>query len=110
MPAPRYVSCPPTAQPGPVHQKPAPPRRRHTSSPLPHFFQADDGIRDYKVTGSSDVCSSDLVLLLFYTKSSQESCVERVDVGIEDDGIEEIGRASCRERVEISVVAVSLKK
>src|ERR1022692_4705116 len=24
------------------------------------FFQAEDGIRDYKVTGSSDVCSSDL--------------------------------------------------
>src|SRR2546426_8459985 len=25
------------------------------------FFQAEDGIRDYKVTGGSDVCSSDLV-------------------------------------------------
>src|SRR3989454_1333493 len=25
------------------------------------FFQAEDGIRDYKVTGSSDVCSSDLI-------------------------------------------------
>src|SRR5256885_9924812 len=24
------------------------------------FFQAEDGIRDYKVTWSSDVCSSDL--------------------------------------------------
>src|SRR5205807_3646678 len=24
------------------------------------FFQAEDGIRDYKVTGVSDVCSSDL--------------------------------------------------
>src|ERR1017187_10274727 len=28
------------------------------------------------------------VLLLFYTKSSQKSCVERVDIGIEDDGVE----------------------
>src|SRR5205807_3530367 len=25
------------------------------------FFQAEDGIRDYKVTWSSDVCSSDLI-------------------------------------------------
>src|SRR5256885_7039955 len=25
------------------------------------FFQAEDGIRDYKVTWSSDVCSSDLL-------------------------------------------------
>src|ERR1039457_884159 len=28
--------------------------------PLFFFFQAEDGIRDYKVTWSSDVCSSDL--------------------------------------------------
>src|ERR1039457_7008179 len=28
------------------------------------------------------------VLLFFYTKPSQESCVERVDVGVEDDGVE----------------------
>src|SRR5690554_7189806 len=27
------------------------------------FFQAEDGIRDADVTGSSDVCSSDLILL-----------------------------------------------
>src|SRR5690606_41038298 len=26
------------------------------------FFQAEDGIRDFHVTGSSDVCSSDLTL------------------------------------------------
>src|SRR3712207_7895624 len=26
------------------------------------FFQAEDGIRDIGVTGSSDVCSSDLIL------------------------------------------------
>src|SRR3989454_11609677 len=26
------------------------------------FFQAEDGIRDYKVTGVSDVCSSDLTV------------------------------------------------
>src|ERR1039457_7304819 len=25
------------------------------------FFQAEDGIRDYKVTGVQDVCSSDLI-------------------------------------------------
>ena len=28
------------------------------------FFQAEDGIRDRDVTGSSDVCSSDLLLIV----------------------------------------------
>ena len=28
------------------------------------FFQAEDGIRDWSVTGSSDVCSSDLLAQL----------------------------------------------
>ena len=33
------------------------------------FFQAEDGIRDYKVTGGSDVCSSDLLFKQkFYLK------------------------------------------
>src|SRR5260221_1490650 len=45
------------------------------------FFQAEDGIRDHCVTGVQTLCSSD-----------------------------QIGRASCRERVKIWVVAVSLKK
>ena len=44
------------------------------------FFQAEDGIRDYKVDWSSDVCSSDLGLY-----GQQKGC--------------KIGRASCRERV-----------
>src|SRR5690625_7451321 len=64
-------------------------RRRHTRWP-----------RDW----SSDVCSSDLPpvrippLLRVETRSDGS------------DGVCKIGRASCRERVSISVVAVSLKK
>jgi len=37
------------------------------------FFQAEDGIRDIGVTGSSDVCSSDLSCeswLLFYQSNN----------------------------------------
>src|SRR5215475_15034602 len=53
---------------------------------------------------SSDVCSSDL---------SADHCGPGARVGIDQSrprSEPEIGRASCRERVEISVVAVSLKK
>src|SRR5690349_24474740 len=66
-------------------------RRRHTRS-----------LRDW----SSDVCSSDL--------EQKASALAR---GVEEDIVladafraEQIGRASCRERVEISVVGVSFKK
>src|SRR5437868_15246584 len=74
-------------------------RRRHTRSK-----------RDW----SSDVCSSDL--------SSPSMCIEALTPGLyrmhiegEEgrDGktkYEEIGRASCRERVEIAVGAGSVKK
>src|SRR6266498_5622799 len=55
---------------------------------------------------SSDVCSSDL--------SAAEACgifaARCNSIGRNGFGRGEIGRASCRERVEISVVAVSLKK
>src|ERR1022692_2253456 len=33
------------------------------------FFQAEDGIRDYKVTGGSDVCSSDLATMIWFSAS-----------------------------------------
>src|SRR2546427_2568473 len=81
------------------------------------FFQAEDGIRDLTVTGVQ-TCALPI------------SHAETRDVWISATGIStralprpppsepprpparppQIGRASCRERVEISVVAVSLKK
>src|SRR3712207_9367004 len=87
------------------------------------FFQAEDGIRDIGVTGVQ-TCA----LPIFATDHPEEvgreyrdvfkqlgvDDVETVDVSSrEDAALEEsleIGRASCRERVQISVVAVSLKK
>src|SRR2546422_11414779 len=84
------------------------------------FFQAEDGIRDVAVTGVQ-TCALPIFpfrgrLLLVdtgvrrtlgagaYNERTREcrAALERLRV--------EIGRASCRERVEISVVAVSLKK
>src|SRR6266513_3589690 len=67
-------------------------RRRHTRSK-----------RDW----SSDVCSSDLAAVAVAERVAYPVVVKaQVQVG----GRGKIGRASCRERVEISVVAVSLKK
>src|SRR5258708_37237871 len=74
------------------------------------FFQAEDGIRDDLVTGVQ-TCA-----LPISTSSGvgRVDDVAQVDVAQADaagDGRgDEIGRASCRERVQISVVAVSLKK
>src|SRR6266496_5081038 len=62
-------------------------RRRHTRS-----------LRDW----SSDVCSSDLI--------DPQNDFLHGEGWYAQQGIDEIGRASCRERVEIWVVAVSLKK
>src|SRR5688500_19197653 len=85
------------------------------------FFQAEDGIRDYKVTGVQ-TCA-----LPIYRSSAQGTrTLPCPPCGARDqpDGAvvrypdrtrscpsrsrTEIGRASCRERVKISVVAVSL--
>src|SRR6266436_6869531 len=55
---------------------------------------------------SSDVCSSDLRLAESLTRAD-EFAVQRMAFL---EGVAEIGRASCRERVEISGVAGSLKK
>src|SRR4051794_41835310 len=73
------------------------------------FFQAEDGIRDGRVTGVQ-TCA----LPIFALRRLQG---ERLRAGQRRGGDrrlpadeEQIGRASCRERVEISGVAVSLKK
>src|SRR5256885_9347652 len=90
------------------------------------FFQAEDGIRDYKVTGSSDVCSSDLIhsepagratvirnavlavaaLLVLVSGSGPSidgelSRLNGTQLALVGTSIAaaEIGRASCRERV-----------
>src|SRR5437870_13866326 len=74
-------------------------RRRHTRWP-----------RDW----SSDVCSSDLIRILVVAElvAAHERAREpHLDLAQEVRGDAlEIGRASCRERVEISVVAVSVKR
>src|SRR5690349_25174542 len=79
-------------------------RRRHTRS-----------LRDW----SSDVCSSDLhgptlgrMARYFdvHPQDPQPRAIAQVVDLLRGGGLVEIGRASCRERVEISVVVGSLKK
>src|SRR5207249_7030106 len=73
-------------------------RRRHTRSK-----------RDW----SSDVCSSDLGFLrLWPTGLAQPfvSTLNSFDGTVVSNAAIEIGRASCRERVEISVVVGSVKR
>src|SRR3989475_8373269 len=100
------------------------------------FFQAEDGIRDLTVTGV-DVCSSDLpqgFLIDGHTDAAEGAFDAKGDWFVlagHDAGLlfvtrlsenlasaiplrlvyrDEIGRASCRGRAEISVGAGSLKK
>src|SRR2546430_16216735 len=92
------------------------------------FFQAEDGIRDLTVTGvqtcalpisSSAGCDGGGVSVLGIS-GTQKTTVPARSVGdrflvkgkyvVFTVDSAKIGRASCRERVEISVVAVSLKK
>src|SRR2546427_10685376 len=78
------------------------------------FFQAEDGIRDLTVTGVQ-TCA---LPICFDQHEEEVADVRENDPAPHGGGHgedpqedpEEIGRASCRERVEISVVAVSLKK
>src|SRR5205807_7695899 len=100
------------------------------------FFQAEDGIRDYKVTGVQTCALPISKKKPFETLSVSDIGVAVSDAGeagsktevlalgdpparadarkIEGDGnaaqaILEIGRASCRERGWVGVVAVALK-
>src|SRR5262249_59843009 len=96
------------------------------------FFQAEDGIRDLVSDWSSDVCSSDLLsrrvslepeaagaaprgldslpgrrpAVLRFLRRDRPAVAARGSLAGHHGG-DEIGRASCRERVEMSVVAVS---
>src|SRR5690606_40688061 len=93
------------------------------------FFQAEDGIRDFHVTGVQ-TCAlpiSELAILTMaaWWRSSFEwwahqpiavkagldaGITEQIRLGDTPSFQQEIGRASCRERVWISVVAVALQK
>src|SRR2546422_2873296 len=86
------------------------------------FFQAEDGIRDVAVTGVQ-TCALPIFLFAVALGSSlapvgdlpRELLLFAALAIIPEIGGHtlynwEIGRASCRGRVEISVVAVSLKK
>src|ERR1041385_9493282 len=68
------------------------------------FFQAEGGIRDVAVTG---VQTCALPISLRLDAGWRPRCV-RCGQAVRE--LCQIGRASCRERGEISVVAVSLKK
>src|SRR3712207_9169443 len=83
------------------------------------FFQAEDGIRDIGVTGVQ-TCALPISLWELLHKSlrkfGKQSSLWTMEMAAEvsfEEGLtteREIGRASCRERVQISVVVVSLKK
>src|SRR5947207_14625092 len=73
------------------------------------FFQAEDGIRDHCVTGVQ-TCA------LPISRPARGGPVPSVSGGSQSEAHrhvparQEIGRASCRERVYLPVVAVALKK
>src|SRR5437667_10237363 len=73
------------------------------------FFQAEDGIRDRDVTGVQ-TCA------LPISSPARLRVLDRIYTGrmstvaVVSGACAEIGRASCRERVEISVAGVSVKE
>src|SRR3712207_9305413 len=85
------------------------------------FFQAEDGIRDIGVTGVQ-TCALDLTLTVeaacrrmlvapgAAADLRSQRGVDALPGAVVSPAADEIGRASGRERVEISVVARSLKK
>src|SRR5258706_1047001 len=82
------------------------------------FFQAEDGIRDWSVTGVQ-TCALPISRLskgiatgiqAFDAVAQSTKATNMYRLFPFDKKNEKIGRASCRERVKISVVAVSLKK
>src|SRR5688500_20153277 len=77
------------------------------------FFQAEDGIRDYKVTGvqtcalpisaAPDSTLRGIPFAILRAYSFRVGGVAIVAAELGRTSSSEIGRASCRERVEISV-------
>src|SRR5437763_13483471 len=72
------------------------------------FFQAEDGIRDTSVTGVQ-TCALPIFQIVFNLLQTLAGA-GRKQVSCQTPVTQEIGRASCRERVEISVVAGAVKK
>src|SRR5437762_13692540 len=72
------------------------------------FFQAEDGIRDTSVTGVQ-TCA---LPIWPGSEESSSRCRPTLSAGFARARATalEIGRASCRERVESSVVGVAVKK
>src|SRR5207245_3157057 len=77
------------------------------------FFQAEDGIRDATVTGVQTcalpifaVVPNELAGKLVRHDGKRKLALDTIRIACAN----EIGRASCRERVEISGVAASVKK
>src|SRR6266436_9319651 len=70
------------------------------------FFQAEDGIRDVAVTG---VQTCALPICRSGNRGRARPYRSR-SLALRRSTDPQIGRASCRERVEISVVGVSFKK
>src|SRR5690625_7186294 len=96
------------------------PRRTNTltksfrlrSNTIPFFFQAEDGIRDGHVTGVQ-TCALPILLarirvLLRNSSLIKDQIGSQLSIG--DLQVDKIGRASCRERVQISVGTGSVKK
>src|SRR5438270_1324106 len=82
------------------------------------FFQAEDGIRDLTVTGVQ-TCALPIYLEAVHIQNKRWEQDQRQHIrqkrrpaeqNQQETQVHEIGRASCRERVKISMVAVSLKK
>src|SRR5438093_13487051 len=85
------------------------------------FFQAEDGIRDWSVTGvqtcALPISACGPLTSVHSTMAASTSATTPIPVtAVVQNGTSarvrssQIGRASCRERVEISVVAVSLQE
>src|SRR5437763_10596301 len=87
------------------------------------FFSSRRRHTRYIGDWSSDVCSSDLVSAMddrlpgcghradgALPRADRRGRARGVRPGLEDEGVAEIGRASCRERVESSVGGVGVKR
>src|SRR5260370_14653193 len=91
-------------------------RREMSPDPCFFFFSSRRRHTRFKCDWSSDVCSSDLPVARHGPAGHWWAAVEAERWPRDPESVErildkwEIGRASCRERVYISVVAVSLKK
>src|SRR5438552_15307154 len=72
------------------------------------FFQAEDGIRDDLVTGVQ-TCALPIFLPMLYSRIPLTAKGARTAVVSRKNQRGQIGRASCRERVQNSGVAVAIK-